>query len=124
MLRVRRSAKRYPPSLTTTREQRGRPLFSGYVFSTAVEKIVENSGKSLATCRLIFPSTQPPVPDLGLIMDVWAEVLSKVERRVNRQCFDTWFRPIVFAGCDESAVHLTVPNENFKRLLLDNYSAV
>ena len=57
-------------------------------------------------------------------MDVWAEVLSKVERRVNRQCFDTWFRPIVFDGCDESAVHLTVPNENFKRLLLDNYSTV
>ena len=57
-------------------------------------------------------------------MDVWAEVLSNVERRVNRQCFDTWFRPIVFDGCDESAVHLTVPNENFKRLLLDNYSAV
>ena len=57
-------------------------------------------------------------------MDVWAQVLSKVGKRVNQQCFDTWFRPVVFDSCDKSAVHLTVPNENFKKLFLENYANV
>ena len=56
--------------------------------------------------------------------DVWAQVLSKVGKRVNQQCFDTWFRPIVFDACDQTAVHLTVPNENFKKLFLENYTNV
>jgi chromosomal replication initiator protein len=60
---------------------------------------------------------------MGLVMvDVWAQVLSNVGKRVNQQCFDTWFRPIVFDRCDETAVHLTVPNENFKKLFIENYS--
>jgi chromosomal replication initiator protein len=57
-------------------------------------------------------------------MDLWSQVLSTVGKRVNPQCFDTWFRPIVFAGCDQAALHLTVPNENFKKCLLENYSQV
>jgi chromosomal replication initiator protein len=55
-------------------------------------------------------------------MEVWAQVLSAVGKRVNPQCFDTWFRPIVFDHRDSHALHLTVPNENFKKWLLENYS--
>ena len=55
-------------------------------------------------------------------MEVWAQVLSTVGKRVNPQCFETWFRPIVFSHCDSSAVHLMVPTENFRRCLLENYS--
>jgi chromosomal replication initiator protein len=55
-------------------------------------------------------------------MEVWAQVLSAVGKRVNPQCFDTWFRPIVCNHCDSQALHLTVPTENFKKCLLENYS--
>jgi chromosomal replication initiator protein len=55
-------------------------------------------------------------------MEVWAQVLSVVGKRVNPQCFDTWFRPIVFDRCDGQALHLTVPTENFKQCLLENYA--
>jgi chromosomal replication initiator protein len=55
-------------------------------------------------------------------MDVWAQVLSVVGKRVNPQSFDTWFRPIVFDHRDGQVLHLTVPNENFKKWLLENYS--
>ena len=55
-------------------------------------------------------------------MSVWSHVLSMLEKRVNQQSFDTWFRPIVCDGCDASSLHLTVPNENFKNWLLANYS--
>ena len=55
-------------------------------------------------------------------MEVWVQILSNVGKRVNPQCFDTWFRPIVFNHCDGHALHLTVPNEHFKKCLLENYS--
>lgn len=57
-------------------------------------------------------------------MDFWAQVLSTVAKRISRQCFDTWFRPIVFQGCDKGIVHLVVPNQSFRKFLLDNYSSV
>ena len=32
---------------------------------------------------------------------VWNNILQSVEKRLNRQIFDAWFRPIQFDGCDE-----------------------
>ena len=55
-------------------------------------------------------------------MDVWNKVLSSLGKRVSKQCFDTWFRPIVFQACDENGLHLRVPNQNFKKWLLENYT--
>jgi chromosomal replication initiator protein len=54
-------------------------------------------------------------------MDVWAQVLSTVAKKISQQNFDTWFGPIVCTKCDEYALHLAVPNENFKERLLQNY---
>jgi chromosomal replication initiator protein len=33
--------------------------------------------------------------------NVWNSILQSVEKRLNRQIFDAWFRPIQFDGCDE-----------------------
>jgi len=55
-------------------------------------------------------------------MDVWSQVLSIVSQRINRECYETWFRPIAFSGCDGPTLHLTVPNENFKEWLTENYA--
>ena len=57
-------------------------------------------------------------------MDVWAQVLTTVQKRVPQQCYDTWFRPIVFEGCDETSLRISVPNETFKKWLLENYSGI
>ncbi len=57
-------------------------------------------------------------------MDVWAQVLASIGKRVNPQCLDTWFMPIACNSSDGKSLHLTVPNENFKKCLLDNYAAV
>ncbi len=57
-------------------------------------------------------------------MDVWAQVLASVGKRVNPQCFETWFRPIACNGGDDKCLHLIVPNENFKKCLVENYAAV
>jgi len=58
------------------------------------------------------------------VIDVWDQVLLGVGKRVNQQCFDTWFRPIIYKGCDNAFLRLTVPNESFKQCLLENYSEV
>jgi len=57
-------------------------------------------------------------------MDVWALVLSVVGKRINPQCFETWFRPIICNGIDGKSLRLTVPTEDFKKCLLDNYARV
>ena len=41
---------------------------------------------------------------------------------MSRQCFDTWFQPIVYQGRENGILHLTVPTESFKKCLLENYS--
>ncbi len=33
--------------------------------------------------------------------NVWSNILHSVEKRLNKQIFETWFRPIQFEGCDE-----------------------
>jgi chromosomal replication initiator protein len=55
-------------------------------------------------------------------MDLWTEVLGALSRRVNQHSIDTWFRPVVFSGCDNGTLRLTVPTEEFRKCLLDNYS--
>jgi len=56
----------------------------------------------------------------------WSDILHAVEKRLNRQSFDTWFRPIQFDGCDESdhVLYLRAPNQVVKDWVSSNYSEV
>jgi hypothetical protein len=53
---------------------------------------------------------------------IWNQVLAHVAKEVQPDCFQTWFRPIVFAGHDATAFRLSVPNDHFRRCLLENYA--
>jgi chromosomal replication initiator protein len=55
-------------------------------------------------------------------MDFWHNVLSAVEKRISRQCFDTWFRPIAYLGRENGTLRLTVPTDSYRKCLLENYS--
>lgn len=46
--------------------------------------------------------------------NVWNSFLQSVEKRLNRQIFDAWFRPIRFEGCDEQEkiLHLSASQVN------------
>jgi chromosomal replication initiator protein len=57
-------------------------------------------------------------------MDFWYTILSTIENQISRQCFDTWFRPIIFQGQKNGVLSLSVPSESFKKCLLENYSAL
>jgi len=55
---------------------------------------------------------------------IWSQVLAQAAKRVQPDCFQTWFHPIIMAGHDARALHLLVPNEHFRRCLLENYGDV
>ena len=57
-------------------------------------------------------------------MNLWEQVLARVETKVNRHSFYTWFKPTSFVGEDRSAVTVRVPNALFKEWLTKHYSAV
>ncbi|MCY7346794.1 MAG: chromosomal replication initiator protein DnaA [Pyrinomonadaceae bacterium] len=71
--------------------------------------------------------------------NVWSNILHSVEKRLNKQIFDTWFRPIQFERCDEqdkilrlrasqvnkdwiSSYYSEVITQTLKELNLPNYS--
>jgi hypothetical protein len=53
--------------------------------------------------------------------DVWSAVLAKLTDRVGKQCFDTWFRPLVYDSADATSLHLLAPTETFRNCLLDSF---
>lgn len=57
---------------------------------------------------------------------IWNDILLAVEKRLNRQSFDTWIRPIHFEGFDDSGhvLHLRAPNHVVKDWVSTNYSDV
>jgi chromosomal replication initiator protein len=57
-------------------------------------------------------------------MNLWDEVLARVETKVNRHSFYTWFRPTTFVTEDVASVTVRVPNALFKDWLTKHYSGV
>jgi chromosomal replication initiator protein len=57
---------------------------------------------------------------------IWSDILHAVEKRLNRQSFETWIRPIHFDGCDDAGqvLHLRAPNQVVKDWVSTNYSDV
>jgi chromosomal replication initiator protein len=57
-------------------------------------------------------------------MNLWDQVLEKVEKKLNRHSFATWFRPTSFVDLSDSALVVRVPNAQFKDWLTKNYRGV
>ena len=56
--------------------------------------------------------------------NIWDRVLSRVETKVNRHSFYTWFKPTSFVSDDGLSVRVRVPNALFRDWLTKHYSAV
>src|SRR6185295_18624223 len=57
-------------------------------------------------------------------MNLWDEVLGKVEAKLNRHSFATWFRPTSFVLLHGSSLVVRVPSPQFKDWLAKNYMGV
>ena len=56
--------------------------------------------------------------------NVWAQILSRIETKVNRHSFYTWFAPTSFLEDAGGMVTVRVPNPLFRQWLTKHYSAV
>jgi chromosomal replication initiator protein len=56
--------------------------------------------------------------------NIWEEILSRVQAKVNRHSFYTWFKPTAFVADDGSTVIVRVPNALFKDWITKHYSGV
>jgi chromosomal replication initiator protein len=57
-------------------------------------------------------------------VSAWDDVLGRVESKVNRHSYDTWFRPTVLLNDRGSTLQIQVPNALFKDWLTKHYSIV
>jgi chromosomal replication initiator protein len=55
---------------------------------------------------------------------LWDDVLARVEGKVNRHSFATWFRPTTFLSLDGATLRIGVPNAQFREWLSKNYLGV
>ena len=56
--------------------------------------------------------------------NIWDDILSRVQAKVNRHSFYTWFKPTAFVGDDGRNVTVRVPNALFKDWITKHYSSV
>jgi chromosomal replication initiator protein len=57
-------------------------------------------------------------------MNLWDQILTRVETKVNRHIFYTWFKPTSFVSEDTGAITVRVPSTLFKDWLTKHYSGV
>jgi chromosomal replication initiator protein len=57
-------------------------------------------------------------------VNIWDQVLARIETKVNRHSFYTWFKPTTFVADEGQAVSVRVPNPLFKDWLTKHYSVV
>jgi chromosomal replication initiator protein len=55
---------------------------------------------------------------------IWDQVLSRIETKVNRHIFYTWFKPTTFVQDDGLRLQIRVPNGLFRDWLTKHYAAV
>src|SRR5437763_16995944 len=57
-------------------------------------------------------------------MDTWQQVLDIVEKKINQQSYNTWFKPTQLIKYDDKALYVRVPNAFFQDWLNDHIDVV
>ena len=57
-------------------------------------------------------------------VSIWEQILSRVETKVNRHSFYTWFKPTLLVADGGQSITVRVPNPLFKDWLTKHYSVV
>jgi len=57
-------------------------------------------------------------------MDTWQQVLDLVQKKINQQSYNTWFKPTQLIKYDDKALYVRVPNAFFQDWLNDHIDVV
>ncbi|MES2392791.1 MAG: chromosomal replication initiator protein DnaA [Acidobacteriota bacterium] len=55
-----------------------------------------------------------PVP--AAVMNQWVRILSALEKKINRQSFETWLKPTRFSHVTDRVLHVRVPSQEFQHI--------
>src|ERR1700744_4283497 len=55
-----------------------------------------------------------PVP--AAVMNQWVRILSALEKKINRQSFETWLKPTRFSHVTDRVLHVRVPSAEFQHV--------
>src|SRR5437588_10243538 len=58
------------------------------------------------------------------MMDTWQQVLDIVQKKINQQSYNTWFKPTQLIKYDDKALYVRVPNAFFQDWLNDHIDVV
>ena len=50
------------------------------------------------------------------VLNPWLRILTALEKKINRQTFDTWFKPTRFSRIEGKVLVITVPNREFEHI--------
>ena len=53
-----------------------------------------------------------PVP--AAVMNQWVRILSALEKKINRQSFETWLKPTRFSHINGKVLHVRIPSPEFQ----------
>ncbi len=56
--------------------------------------------------------------------NVWDEISSRIQAKVNRLSYDTWFMPATFVADDGRTITVRVPSGLFRDWILKHYSGL
>lgn len=56
--------------------------------------------------------------------NIWDEIRLRIQGKVNRVSYDTWFLPTAFVADDDRSVTVRVPNPLFRDWIAKHYSGV
>src|SRR5215471_9772741 len=57
-------------------------------------------------------------------MNIWDQILARIETKVGRHAFYSWFKPTTLVAEDKSSLTIRIPNALFKDWLTKHYSGV
>ena len=57
-------------------------------------------------------------------LSIWDQILSRIETKINRHSFYTWFKPTSLVLDTGGSISVRVPNQLFKEWLAKHYSMV
>ncbi|HNJ44131.1 MAG TPA: DnaA N-terminal domain-containing protein, partial [Acidobacteriota bacterium] len=54
----------------------------------------------------------------------WEAFLLELEKRINHESFNTWFKPLTFHSSTDAEYNIGVPNELFRNWIEEHYSEI
>ena len=53
-----------------------------------------------------------PVP--AAVLNQWVRILGALEKKINRQSFETWLKPTRFSHINGKTLHVRIPSPEFQ----------